>query len=144
MSIPPLRPGVTAVANDTPPVAMAASAAVLDPAALARLIELDPTGKNQLLERVFKAFESGAARLMPQLREARRNADGAGMHYVAHTLKSSSASIGALRLAALCAEVEGRVRLGPGADLESRADELVAEVGIVLEALKQTLEAKKP
>ena len=31
---------------------------VLDPAALARLRELDPTGENQLLERVLKAFET--------------------------------------------------------------------------------------
>ncbi|HJV96576.1 MAG TPA: response regulator, partial [Albitalea sp.] len=44
---------------------------VLDAGALARLRELDPSGENKLLARVVKAFETSAARLVPQIMEAR-------------------------------------------------------------------------
>ena len=42
---------------------------VLDAEALQRLSELDPTGANRLLERVFQAFEASALRLLPQMHE---------------------------------------------------------------------------
>ena len=61
-------------------------AAVLDPAALARLEELDPMRANDLLGRVLKAFQSSAARLMPQLDAARLTGDHATVRLVAHTL----------------------------------------------------------
>ena len=88
----------------------ATAPAVLDATALMRLQELDPSGANKLLERVFKAFESSVQRLAPQLATAREAGDLAGIRHVAHTLKSSSASIGALRLSQLCAEVESASR----------------------------------
>ena len=100
----------------------AAQLPVLDTDALARLKELDPTGANDLLPRVLKAFKTSAARLMPQLEEARSAGDQATIRLVAHTLKSSSASIGAARLSALCAHVESLIRreategLGAGID----------------------------
>ena len=82
------------------------SATLLDADALDRLRELDPTGKSRLLERVLRAFESSASRLAQQFREARSGGDMQGIRHVVHTLKSSSASIGALALARLCAEIE--------------------------------------
>jgi HPt (histidine-containing phosphotransfer) domain-containing protein len=80
--------------------------ATLDAAALARLAELDPTGASRLIERVLRAFQASIGRLGPQLEAARRNTDRAMIRLVAHTLKSSSASIGALTLADLCARIE--------------------------------------
>ena len=79
---------------------------VLNPEAIRRLRELDPTGESQLLTRVFQAFEASLNRLLPQLEQARGTADAAGVRLVAHTLKSSSATIGALQLSKVCAEVE--------------------------------------
>jgi HPt (histidine-containing phosphotransfer) domain-containing protein len=122
--------------------ASAIDSGVLDAAALARLIELDPQGENQLLERVFKAFESSTARLMPKLQESRVKADGAGIRHVAHTLKSASASLGAMKLSQLCAEVEHELRQPQPEGLEARVDAMAAEVELVLQVLKQLLEAK--
>ena len=117
------------------------AARVLDATALSRLRELDPTGKNQLLARVVKAFETSTGRLVPQLVDARRANDVAAVRHVAHTLKSSSASVGAMTLSQLCGEVETEIRLGTVENLEARVDALCAEIEIVLQALKRLLDA---
>lgn len=83
---------------------------VLDDEAIRRLCELDPTGESHLLMRVFNAFETSLNRLLPQLVLARDAADASGVRLVAHTLKSSSATVGALELSRLCAEVEVQAR----------------------------------
>ena len=111
--------------------------AVLDAEALARLRELDPTGANHLLQRVFQAYTTSAARLLPQMHEARRADDLAGVRHVVHTLKSSSASIGAIKLSQLCAEIETMIRLETLDDLPARLDQMDREMAIVLQALIQ-------
>ncbi|MDB5819483.1 MAG: hypothetical protein JWQ11_3123 [Rhizobacter sp.] len=112
----------------------------LDPQAIARLKELDPKGDNKLLERVFKAFEASVARLGPQLREAGRNGDLAGIRHVAHTLKSSSASIGAVRLSQLCSEIETSIRVGEVNGLSAGVEAMDGEISRVLEAIRQYMD----
>lgn len=113
---------------------------VLDPQALGRLRELDPRGENRLLERVLKAFETSVARLAPQLEESRRSGDRAGIRHVAHTLKSSSASIGALTLSHRCAEVEAMIRLESTELPDLPLDALRAELELVLKAIASVLD----
>lgn len=108
---------------------------VLDAAALARLTELDPTGASRLLERVLQAFQTSAARLRPQFDAARRADDRAAIRLVAHTLKSSSASIGALDLSQLCAQVETAIRLDADADLAAPLEALGAALDSALQAI---------
>lgn len=109
---------------------------VLDEEALQRLRDLDPSGQNHLLERVLRAFEGSVLRLLPQLREARRGGDMAAVRHVAHTIKSSSASIGALRLSRLCAEIEAAVRQEAFAGLPELLDAVDQELGVVLKAVQ--------
>ncbi len=99
-------------------------ASTLDPSALARLAELDPNGANRLLERVLQAFQTSVVRLRPQLATGRAADDRAAIRLVTHTLKSSSASIGAMRVSTLCAEIETAIRLDPAAELGTRLDAL--------------------
>lgn len=113
------------------------TADALDPQALERLRELDPAGRNRLLERVFEAFAVSITRLGPQLAQARGSGDLQGVRHVAHTLKSSSASIGALRLSQVCAEVESMVRESDSAGLPQRLDQLEAELATALAAVRQ-------
>jgi signal transduction histidine kinase/DNA-binding NarL/FixJ family response regulator len=120
--------------DEAPP--SGAGSAVLDADALARLRELDPTGANQLMKRVLHAFETSAARLMPQLRDARTRGDRSGIRHVTHTLKSSSASIGGLALSHMCAEIETAIRLDKPDDLGPRLDAMEAEMQRVLLAIK--------
>ena len=84
--------------------------AVLDAQALAGLSALDPTGANRLVQRVLATYQGSLGRLLAQLGDALARSDPAGMRLAAHTLKSSSASVGALQLSRLCATVERMVR----------------------------------
>ena len=123
---------------DCPPVSDA-RITTLDADAMQRLRDLDPKGKNRLLERVLGAFETSAVRLSRQLGEARASNDMDGVRLVAHTLKSSAASIGALALSRLCAEIETQVRSGALAGLEDRLDAMDLELEAVLQAVSPLL-----
>ena len=111
----------------------------LDAEALARLTELDPKGENQLLTRVLQAFQTSVARLRPQADAARRGADLADLRLVAHTLKSSSASIGATRLSQVCAQIETTIRTGSGDDLDAQLDAFDAALDDALRAIERLL-----
>jgi hypothetical protein len=115
------------------------SATLLDAEALDRLRELDPSGKSRLLERVLRAFHSSASRLAEQFGEARKRGDMQGIRHVAHTLKSSSASIGALALARLCAEIEASIRAEALAALPERLDAMDRELAAVLQVVTPML-----
>ncbi|MDE2432963.1 MAG: response regulator [Burkholderiales bacterium] len=116
--------------------------AIFDSESLRRLRELDPKGANKLLERVAKAFENSVGRLLPQLEESIKAQDNPGILHVVHTLKSSSASIGALKLSHQCAEVESMIRRQSGEDLSPRIQEIPVEVNRVLAGLRLLLEAQ--
>jgi CheY-like chemotaxis protein len=117
-----------------------AAAELFDADALRRLRDLDPRGENRLFERVCKAFEASASRLLPQLDEAIRTNDRSAILHVAHTLKSSSASIGALKLSHLCAEIETMIRRQSEEDLSERVRAVPVEVEHVLAGLRALLE----
>ncbi|XVJ70739.1 MAG: response regulator [Rhizobacter sp.] len=143
-----LRPNVAAAAPSSaaaPPCSAAPPAissseaglsSVLDNTALDRLRELDPSGENKLMQRVIAAFETSVARMLPQVQQASQNNDRDGMRHVAHTLKSSSASIGALRLSKMCAELESIIRTQRDDDTAPHVVSICAEVEVVLRALR--------
>jgi HPt (histidine-containing phosphotransfer) domain-containing protein len=108
----------------------------LDPQALARLAELDPKGRNHLLARVLTAFQTSVARLRPQAVAARLSGDRATLRLVAHTLKSSSASIGAMQLSQLCARIETAIRLDTDDGLQADLDALGGALDDVLQAIE--------
>jgi len=114
----------------------------LDPGALARLRELDPDGRHGVVMRVMKAFETSLARMLSQL-SAQLADPGRGdpkvVVSVAHTLKSSSASVGAMSLARTCAEVEQGVRSGTLTDIDAQVRRLVAECEAALAAVTAML-----
>lgn len=116
---------------------MSSAANQLDPAALQRLRDLDPTGSSRLLDRVFRAFEDSIARLRPQMLGAVAAGDTAGLRHAAHTLKSSSASIGAIKLSQLCAEMEAMAREGRTDGMTDSTHQLCAEIDAVLAALSR-------
>jgi len=120
---------------------MALLLATLDAESVGRLRELDPTGASGLLLRVLRAFDGSLQRLLQQLQDARGAGDFASMRHVAHTLKSSSASVGALHLSKLCADIESRVRQGQTEGLEPLLDGMVSESTRLLAVLKPVLDA---
>jgi len=102
--------------------------AVLDAAALARLSELDPTGNGTLVQRVLATYATSLERTRSELERARQPLQPEALRHLAHTLKSSSASVGALALSTLCARVEQHVRLQQAGDIDSLLDAMLAEM----------------
>lgn len=124
MSLPP-------DATDPPPS--------LDPAAIDKLRELDPSGKQQVVQRVLNAYEQSLERMLGELRAARpvRNLDTIAR--IAHTLKSSSASVGALALSRRCAEAEKVLRSGEEGRWDAELDSLLHEGDRALVAVRAML-----
>jgi len=116
-------------------------AALLDPEAIRRLRELDPSGGNKLLERVVAAFGSSLERLLPDLARAREGEtlDLTVVRHVSHTLKSSSASLGAMALSARCGEIETLAREGRSEGLLEQLDAMLQDIQQVRAALAALL-----
>jgi len=86
---------------------------VLDPEALAQIRSID-NNDGQLLGVMIKTFLADAEQWLAQLHP---QSDTATLIHAAHTLKSSSANIGAQRLASICAAIEEGLRSGKEVDL---------------------------
>ncbi|MCW7540500.1 response regulator [Aquabacterium sp. A7-Y] len=112
---------------------------VFDAEAVARLRELDPQGQSRLLERLFRTFQNSLLKLVPQMGEARDANDSAAIRFAAHTLKSSSASVGALQLSSLCADLEARIRGGEAGPFDEQVSAVQREAERVLASLKALL-----
>lgn len=99
----------------------------LDELALARLHELDPDGRQGVVRRVLAAYEGSLERMVGVLQQQLQASavDADVVAGIAHTLKSSSASAGALALSTACAELEARLRRGPVTDLRADLHRLV-------------------
>jgi histidine phosphotransfer protein HptB len=109
----------------------------LDAASLDRLRELDPGARSGLLQRVLRTYTQSLQRMLVQWGEARAAADANALRVIAHTLKSSSASVGALKLSALCADVEARLRDPQPGSVEAQLDALAAEAQRILSELSE-------
>lgn len=104
-----------------------AAPCVLDRDSLDKLRALDPEGRADILLRVLGTYEGSLKRLMAQFEGARVTQDLTVLRHVAHTLRSSSASIGALQFSRCCLEVETRIREGRSADLAVALDTMAIE-----------------
>jgi HPt (histidine-containing phosphotransfer) domain-containing protein len=113
--------------------------AVLDAAALARLAELDPQGSAGLVQRVLATYANALERSRQELLLVRQPLQHEPLRQLAHTLKSSSASVGALALSALCAQVEHSVRSQQSGDIGTLLDAMQAEMQRVAGAVQAML-----
>ncbi|MEK8048623.1 Hpt domain-containing protein [Ideonella sp. DXS22W] len=130
---------MTASPDTTTARPAAAEPPPLDERTLGQLAQLDPTGANRLMARVLTAYRDSLARLSGQLAQARAADDLPATRLAVHTLKSSSASIGALQLAALCAQAELAVREGQAHTLPPVLDRLASEAVRVDAAVQHLL-----
>jgi len=110
-----------------PPLPPAPAPPVIDPQAIARLRELDPSGQQGVLRRVLQAYETSLGRHLGEIGQAAAAGDAERLSRSAHTLKSSSAAIGAMGFSQRCADLEQHLRgerqLPPAAELQALIDE---------------------
>src|SRR5262245_5528935 len=112
------------------------SPAALDRAALDAIRALDDGGARGLVRQVMRLYLDSVPPLIGELRRAGAAGDLAALRNAAHSLKSSSANVGATRLAEMCKAVERAAQAGHlGDDLPS-ADDIEDE----FEALRPALE----
>ena len=91
--------------------AVDAGVEILDPVAIADLRSTVDDDMEALADLVQTYFDS-APPLLRSLVEAARNGDAGGVGFAAHTLKSSSAVVGATRMVRACALLEEQGRAG--------------------------------
>ncbi|MCU0587956.1 MAG: Hpt domain-containing protein [Syntrophobacteraceae bacterium] len=85
---------------------------LLDQDKLQGIRALDPDGKAGLLRRVIQAFIDKTPGLLQQISSALEAGDVEGVFRGAHSLKSSSAMVGAMRLSETCRQLEAVGRRG--------------------------------
>ena len=107
----------------------------IDPVAFARLAEITGDDPAFLSELVDTYLEDGAIQV-EALRTAAASGDVAALVRPAHTLKSSSASIGAMTLAEDCRSLEADARADLVTDAAARADTIAAGFDAVRTALR--------
>ena len=110
----------------------ALSRATLDTTVLERLQE--QIGED--FDLLLPAFLGDGASLVAAIAAAGRRGDAKGLRMAAHTLKSSSATLGALHLSDLARRVEDASRAGLAPDCTRTAGEIGAEFGRVAAALR--------
>jgi HPt (histidine-containing phosphotransfer) domain-containing protein len=88
----------------------ATAAPLIDPQSIERLRQLDPSGQQGVLDRVLRAYEASLGRHLDDVALSLSTGDLDRMARAAHTLKSSSAAVGALTFAQLCADIEHVLR----------------------------------
>jgi CheY-like chemotaxis protein len=85
---------------------------VLDPGPLEEIRALQAEAGNDLLVRVIRAYFDSAPGLVEAVANAVEKGDASALADAAHPLKSSSASLGAVRFSELCREFEAIGRTG--------------------------------
>ncbi len=105
--------------------------AAVDPTVLQALTARLGARGPALRESLVQTWQDETGRRLVELTEAVAARDAAGVARVAHTMKSGSASLGALRLAEVCEQAEQLLRLAPvqARDLPAVADGIRAEAG---------------
>jgi CheY-like chemotaxis protein/HPt (histidine-containing phosphotransfer) domain-containing protein len=120
--------------------ATAKAAQVLDRAVLEQLGRVRTNGKPELLTRVIKLYIAESPALLEKLKEAARDGDDVRMANFAHSLKSSSANVGATVLSRYCAEVESNARSAETEEARRGVDKIEIEHRSVQSALVSEVE----
>jgi CheY-like chemotaxis protein len=113
-------------------------AAFLDEGVLATLRGLQEEGGPDILKKLTELFLEDAPHQIAALREAVQAGETQAVGRIAHTLKGSSGSMGATRMAAVCSELE---EVGTSGD-SYRAPELLKRLEEEFRRVRAALEAK--
>jgi len=124
-----------ATAEPASPVTPVAQSPALNAAAFAALQALGSDEDPMFLLDVVEQFVQDAAVHIAALRVAADTGDAMALERAAHTLKSTSASVGALGMTALCHELQGLGRMGSVAGAAAYIVQLVGEFERVQQAL---------
>jgi CheY-like chemotaxis protein/HPt (histidine-containing phosphotransfer) domain-containing protein len=112
----------------------------LNPKTLDTIRALGGDGRPDILGRAVESYFSHSPSVLASLRNAVSQADVEGIRSAAHSLKSSSANLGAERTAALSKDLEVLARAGSTEGAEQLLESIVVEYESAREALAAALE----
>lgn len=151
-SAPPKQhPVVSSLALDPMIQPASTELMVLDHTQIAAIQALQEPGSPDILTDILTEFRRESLQLVNRMQIAVTAGDAHALHEAAHSLKSSSAYVGAQALSALCAELDQVCTTALGADpstsrtvLAATAAPLVAEVRRSFQCLLEALAAVEP
>jgi len=108
----------------------------IDMKTLESMRPLQRQGQEDVVSRVLGLYLSTAPDMMKELLEAAEKGETVAVHRVAHSLKSSSAMVGALRLSEMCKRLEASARQATAGEGMETLREIEAEYGRVVAALE--------
>jgi PAS domain S-box-containing protein len=119
----------------------AAQAGLLDAQVLGQLSELQDADDPDLLARVLGLYVTESPRLLDKLRQASSAGNALEMAHAAHTLKASSANVGATLLADLCGQLQEAGEAGQLEQARALLARIEAEHPRVMDALRVELQS---
>jgi HPt (histidine-containing phosphotransfer) domain-containing protein len=111
----------------------------IDGKALDNIRALQRPGAPNLVQKIITLYLNDAPHLVQSMREAVAAEDRGALQRAAHTLKSSSANLGALQLAELCKEMEVQARADRLVDPEQWISQIEREYARVRAALSNQI-----
>ena len=116
-------------------------AGVLDRQVLEQLGKVLTNGKPELLTRVINLYLTESPKLVQKLKQAAGASDAREIARSAHSLKSSSANVGAKVLSRYCEDIEASAKRSDTSEARSMLAKIESEHGSVLSALTAEVEA---
>ena len=114
----------------------AANKVTLDISAIEAVRQLDPNDEDRLLARLIALYRDDSSQLLADMDNGLKVGDAESVARAAHTLKSSSANLGAANVAAIARLIETSARNGDIADLPASMTKLRAQRTVALSELE--------
>jgi CheY-like chemotaxis protein len=114
----------------------AANKVTLDHSAIEAVRQLDPDGQDRLLSRLIALYRDDSSQLLADIDNGLKVNDAEAVARAAHTLKSSSANLGATNVAAIARQIEHAARTGDIKDLAASVTKLRAQRTVALSELE--------
>jgi signal transduction histidine kinase/DNA-binding response OmpR family regulator len=114
----------------------AANKVTLDHSAIEAVRQLDPDGQDRLLARLIALYRDDSSQLLADIDNGMKASDAEAIARAAHTLKSSSANLGATNVAAIARQIESSARNGDLNDMMTSITKLRAQRTVALSELE--------
>jgi HPt (histidine-containing phosphotransfer) domain-containing protein len=121
----------------------AANKVTLDHSAIEAVRQLDPDGNDRLLSRLIALYRDDSSQLLADMDNGMKVGDAEAVARAAHTLKSSSANLGATNVAAIARKIETSARNGDINELPTTMTQLRAQRTVALSELEALDNAAK-
>jgi len=110
----------------------------IDKSALYRIKAVQQPGKPDLVEKIINLYINDAQSLCHNIHEAVGKGDPQALSKAAHSLKSSSANVGAIKLASLCKDLETLGKANTLGNAQEIVNQMDSEYKRVIATLSQS------